>query len=570
MGYRGEEVSKIPPILRTPVFLATLLVLISLLLLTRSAAGTSINLTQNWGFEEAFGSDGVGLGWNSFILGGDVTFANTIDYFWEGAEHTEGETSQLIISDDAFVAGLYQQISGVTQGVPYGAKAAMLTFFESSAPPTNDGTMQKLVGIDPYGGTDPNSPQIIWSPIDDHDESPWVDVRVAAVAQATTITLFVTVNCVEPVWDPPSLDNQVFVDAVMLAQAPTVSASSPQVSYSPTFTVTWDNGQAAPGGHIVRYDVEYKDDIDDTWILWQDRTSATSAVFTGVSGRTYAFRARAYQKYTEFHNIRLIGAWSDGDTSTSVMVIGGVEGYVRDNRDIPMRGGAVTILGTGASTETTSGGYYHVAPPLPGTYDVSVSHDGYIPPPEVRDLDLHEPLVELDFTVRPWDDVVSNGDFEDGLTDWETEADSAGSPTIVDDMVRSGGYSLALGRGSTTGGDCGITQTVYVTPTMYMPSLSFWYRTPSTGGDGGDLFEVGIYHGDPLAYHPLAIVEPSEEWKHHWLDLSSYMGPASISFNYHREGSQDMTVYLDEVSLGRASGGPFKSYLPLVLRTHSD
>jgi hypothetical protein len=318
----------IPSSLKMTTLLATLLILISLLLLTRSAAGSSINLTQNWGFEDGFAPNGVGLGWNSFVLNGDVTFANTIEYFWPGAEHTEGETSQLIISDDAFAAGIYQQISGVTPGVPYGAKAAILTFFESSAPPTNDGRMQKLIGIDPYGGIDPDSPNIVWSPIDDHDEAPWVDVRVAAVAQATTITLFVRVNCLEPVWDPPSLDNQVFIDAVMLAQAPTVSASSPAVSDLPTFTVTWDNAQAAPGGYLGRYDVEYKDDVDNTWILWQNFTPATSDVFTGIPGRMYTFRARAWERYIDWHSIDLFGAWSDGDTSTIVGLPGPFRHYI--------------------------------------------------------------------------------------------------------------------------------------------------------------------------------------------------------------------------------------------------
>ena len=101
----------IPSSLKMTTIAATLLVLISLLLLTRSAAGSSVNLTQNWGFEEGFAPNGVGLGWNPFVLSGNVTFANTIEYFGPGAEHTEGETSQLIISDEAFVAGLFQDFA---------------------------------------------------------------------------------------------------------------------------------------------------------------------------------------------------------------------------------------------------------------------------------------------------------------------------------------------------------------------------------------------------------------------------------------------------------------------------
>jgi hypothetical protein len=565
-GVKRKYMDKVRQMKRVARSLPGFLLLLSFLLAgVPSASGASVNLTQNWGFEEGFKANGVGLGWNPFVLSGNVTFANTIEYFWPGAEHTEGETSQLLISKTAFSAGLYQQIGGVTVGNPYGAKAAMLTLFESSAPPTNDGTMQKLVGIDPYGGTNPNSPHIVWSPVDDHDEAPWVDVRVAAVAMSSTITLFVRVNCLQPV-SHPSLDNQVFVDAVMLTQAPTVSASSPPVSYSPTFTVTWANGQPAPGGYIVKYDVEYKDDVHNTWILWQYKTRDASAQFTGLVGTTYTFRARAYERYTAWYDVRLVGAWSNGDTTTKVATIGGVEGYVKDNRDIPLLSATVNLVGTGISSDTRDGGHYSLTPSSTGTYDMLASGLGYHAPPEIRDVEIQYDVVALDFTLRPRDDVVQNGDFEEGLTNWLTVAGSLVAPVVTEDEVRSGSHSLALGKDSTTSGTCALTQTLYVTPTMYMPTLSFWYRAPATGSEGDDSFEVGIYHGDPWAYHALLTVDPSQQWTHAWVDVSPYTGTAWISFSYHRDGSQDFTVYLDEVSLGRASGGPNRAYLPLCAR----
>jgi hypothetical protein len=185
------------------------------------------------------------------------------------------------------------------------------------------------------------------------------------------------------------------------------------------------------------------------------------------------------------------------------------------------------------------------------------------PPPEVRDVELQEDVVSLDFTLRPLDDVVQNGDFEDGLTDWDAVGQRMVAPTVIEDEVRSGGRSLALGEGSTSDGTCAVTQTVYITPTMYRPTLSFWYRTPTAGTEDDDSFEVGIWHGDPWTYHALPAVTPSEEWTHAWADVSPYAGTAAISFSYRCEGSQDFTVYVDEVSLGRASGGPLESYLPL-------
>jgi hypothetical protein len=542
---------------------AVSLLLVLLATATRSASGTSVNLTQNWGFEEGFKATGVGVGWKRFVLSGSPTFANTIEYFWPGAEHTEGETSQLIISKAAFGAGLYQQINGVTVGKPYAAKAAMLTFFESSAPPTHDGIMEKLLGIDPYGGTNPDSSNVVWSPVDAHDEAPWVDVRVAAVAESTTITLFVRVNCLQPV-SHPSLDNQVFIDAVMLAEAPTVGVSSPEFSYSPTFTVSWGNGQSAPGGYIVKYDLQYKDDVNNVWTLWQDKTRDTAAEFTGIAGRTYTFRARAYEKYTAWYDIRLVGAWSDGDTTTRVATMGGVQGYVRDNRDVRMLNAAVSLMDTGLSCDTHYGGYYQLIPASPGTYDVAASGSAYASPPEVRGVELEENLVNLDFTLRPLDDVVDNGDFEDGLSSWQTVAGPAVAPSIVDENPRSGDYSLALGEGSTMEGTCAVTQALYIEPTTYLPTLSFWYRTPGSGGEGDDTLVVGIYSGQNWTYYPLSSLASAEEWSQVWLDVSPYTGTAWISFSYQRQGVQDFVAYLDEISLGRASGGPLKSYFPLV------
>ena len=107
MTSRGEEPRNVPLSLRAVQLLAALLVVASLLLLTRSAGSSGVNLTRNWGFEEGFRPNGVGLEWQPFVLAGNVTFANTIEYFWPGAEHTEGDTSQLIISKTAFAAGAH-------------------------------------------------------------------------------------------------------------------------------------------------------------------------------------------------------------------------------------------------------------------------------------------------------------------------------------------------------------------------------------------------------------------------------------------------------------------------------
>jgi RHS repeat-associated protein len=64
-------------------------------------------------------------------------------------------------------------------------------------------------------------------------------------------------------------------------------------TYSPTsFTVSW-SGQDDPGGSgVASYDV-YVSDNGATATLWQNATTATSAVFTGVDGHTYGFSVMA-------------------------------------------------------------------------------------------------------------------------------------------------------------------------------------------------------------------------------------------------------------------------------------
>jgi len=62
-------------------------------------------------------------------------------------------------------------------------------------------------------------------------------------------------------------------------------------------------------------------------------------------------------------------------------------------------------------------------------------------------------------------------------------------------------------------------------------------------------------------------ISVSSEWAHHWIDLDGYQGGmVIIRFTVSENGSNPSYLYLDEVSLGRASGGPYKVYFPLVHR----
>ena len=57
------------------------------------------------------------------------------------------------------------------------------------------------------------------------------------------------------------------------------------------FTVAWSGEDIWTG--VAAYDVQVRDGYEGAWTDWVTETAATSAVFTGVHGHTYFFRARA-------------------------------------------------------------------------------------------------------------------------------------------------------------------------------------------------------------------------------------------------------------------------------------
>jgi len=87
------------------------------------------------------------------------------------------------------VGGLYQQVNAAA-GKEYKFRAASAVYWMEG---TEEDTKSRI-GIDPAGGTDPSSPNIIWS---DWDIQPteivweWHILEVSAVAQSDKITLFV-------------------------------------------------------------------------------------------------------------------------------------------------------------------------------------------------------------------------------------------------------------------------------------------------------------------------------------------------------------------------------------------
>lgn len=161
-------------------------------------------------------------GWTEFVIYGDPTFLNDPhSYFGTG-------TLRIWSNGGTFKAGIYTQVN-VTPGAGYRASIAW------GAPNAPDHFGRQL-GIDPTGGTDPNSPTVIWGPMHWGEgrilnyppgEGPNIDVRARAINGTITV-FFVT--------DHPSStgDNLIYIDVIALYP----DESAPAIEVPPTAVPT--------------------------------------------------------------------------------------------------------------------------------------------------------------------------------------------------------------------------------------------------------------------------------------------------------------------------------------------
>jgi hypothetical protein len=158
------------------------------------------------------------------MLSGNADYSQSNDTYW-------GEPSLMIRnSGGTFKGGIYTQVQ-VTPGQGYRASCAW------GAPNAPDQFGRQL-GIDPTGGTDPNSPNVIWGPMHWgpgrilNYPPPDVNIDVKARAINSTITVFFLTD------HPQSTgDNLIFIDAIALYpddSAPAAAAPLPTNTPEPT------------------------------------------------------------------------------------------------------------------------------------------------------------------------------------------------------------------------------------------------------------------------------------------------------------------------------------------------
>jgi hypothetical protein len=171
----------------------------------------------------------VASGWTPF-----VEFAVQPPAFNSAGETPVAPAQEIFSAWLPFTAGIYQQVQ-VTPGVAYVAAIGWAPYasYDDQGKRNQGQFIGRKVGIDPSGGTDPTSGEIVWSPeVWDELGGVFPQLRVSAMARSQTVTVFVRAN------NPQSHGNdKVWFDAVTLMVDPTQPTATPTL-VPPTPTPT--------------------------------------------------------------------------------------------------------------------------------------------------------------------------------------------------------------------------------------------------------------------------------------------------------------------------------------------
>ncbi|NLX36374.1 MAG: hypothetical protein GXY68_06780 [Chloroflexi bacterium] len=227
----------------------SMLVVLTFLGLTASVlADCPGNVLVNGGFEGGFSARGddwlqVADGWTPFWQDGpnqDEGYNRRPEFRPEDARiHgnrrvREGNLAQKM--DTLFGThhgGIWQQVA-----VPAGSRLTFRAFGQSWSSNEDDpavskdsGRYEMSVGIDPTGGTDWTSGNIVWSPRNGTPDQ-WVELVAQATAQSSTITVFIRGDVEYPV----KHNDAYFDDACLTVQTPPTATPRPQPTAAPTAT----------------------------------------------------------------------------------------------------------------------------------------------------------------------------------------------------------------------------------------------------------------------------------------------------------------------------------------------
>jgi hypothetical protein len=244
---------------------------------------------QNQGFENGF-TAGIGNGWTKFVRLGDVTCADETTETHSGA-HAQEVYSQDVDND----GGVYQQFA-VTAGEKYTIGA----WFKCYSP-QGTGIAEGALGVDPYGGTDPNSADVWWGskPYEYWSQKTWT-----GTAEASHITVYLRGRSTKPA--DQNKTAYIWIDDVSVSpRSPT--AGTPQALSPTSIRWTWTDLPGETG-----YRVRDTDGVDKSGLLPADTTEWIES--TGITPNTqYTRHVHAFDDCRE-------SAPSAGQTTYSLSI----------------------------------------------------------------------------------------------------------------------------------------------------------------------------------------------------------------------------------------------------------
>ena len=233
------------------------------ILVSLGQGSETTNLLENGDFEGEFteleGADprNVAEGWTPWHVGRSASspsFANHDPNYDEETDRIrldeEGSAQKYFTLFATHHGGIYQEVDSVTSGTTYRFSIyahVWSSSFEDADVSEDPGDVVVRVGIDPNGGTDGESEDIIWSTAATFFYDAYRQYAVIATAESATVTVFV-----ESTVGEPRANNYIYLDdAVLEATSDTtvVSEASPtsetntelsgdDVSERPTATAT--------------------------------------------------------------------------------------------------------------------------------------------------------------------------------------------------------------------------------------------------------------------------------------------------------------------------------------------
>jgi hypothetical protein len=188
------------------------------------------------GHDTQYGS--VAEGWDPFIFGG-----NPPQFRWVDNEQIDPNGGQQIYTGNTFDAGIQQTVKNLQPGVYYWVRWGYSLAAKSySGPNVRVDSIGRKIGVDPTGGTDSHSPNVIWGP--DYFNGiaalniPEMKLTFAARSDRATIFLRAMAR------DGSGGENRVWIDAICMEAnrdmatatllAPTATPVPPTATARPT------------------------------------------------------------------------------------------------------------------------------------------------------------------------------------------------------------------------------------------------------------------------------------------------------------------------------------------------